>query len=67
MEKNIFDKVFIDAEKETIRRYLEIIMEQLKEEDFNGVETYAGYLLRSATRLNAYDGVSEVAFVDENN
>lgn len=67
MEKNIFDKVFIDAEKETVRRYLETLMEQLNDEDFSGMETYAGYLLRSVTRLNAYDGVSEVAFVGENN
>lgn len=65
MEKNIFEKVFIDAEKETVRRYLQTLMEQLNDKDYSGMETYAGYLVRSLTRLNAYDGVSEVAFAGE--
>ena len=67
MEKNIFEKVFIDAEKETVRRYLETLMEQLDADDFNGIETYAGYLLKSAAKLTAYQTVSEIAFAGESN
>jgi len=66
MDKNIFEKVFIDAEKETIRRYLETLTEQLNNEDFSGIETYAGYLLKSATKLAAYQSVSEIAFAGKN-
>ena len=66
MDKNIFEKVFIDAEKETIRRYLETLTEQLNNEDFSGIETYAGYLLKSATKLTAYQSVSEIAFAGKN-
>lgn len=67
MNKNIFDEVFINAEKETIRRYLETLTEQLEKEDFNGIETYAGYLLRSAVKINAFQPVSEIVFAGENN
>ena len=67
MEKNIFDEVFINTEKETIRRYLETLTEQLEKEDFSGIETYAGYLLKSAAKLAAYETVSEIAFAGENN
>ena len=65
MEKNIFEKVFIEEEKKTVRHYLETLTALLEEGDYSGVETYAGYLLRSATRLNAYDGVAEVSFPGE--
>ena len=67
MEKNTFEKVFIEDEKKTVRRYLETLMKQLDADDFNGVETYAGYLLKSASKLIAYQTVSEIAFAGENN
>lgn len=67
MEKNIFDEVFINTEKETIRHYVETLAAQLEKEDFTGIETYAGYLLKSAAKLAAYEIVSEIGFAGENN
>ena len=65
MDKKCFNEVFIEAEKKTVRRYLETLIEQLDEEDYSGIETYAGYLQKSASRLLAYQMVDEIAYPGE--
>jgi len=66
MKKDTFKTVFIEDEKKTVRRYLETLMKQLDEEDFGAIETYAGYLQKSASKLIAYQMVDEIAFAGEN-
>lgn len=65
MDKNAFNLVFIEDEKETIKKYLETLSELIKNEDFYGVITYAEFMRDEAIKLNAYENMKRIIFAGQ--
>ena len=65
MNRNTFNLVFIEDEKETLKEYLRTLSEKIENNDFSGVRTYAEFIQESAIKLNAYENVKRIVFAGQ--